>query len=50
MVKRNKNRKKIKELINLTKRSMGQNVFQFNKKYFEQTKGTAMGNSVTIFS
>ena len=35
---------KAKELINLTKLCMRQNVFQFNGKYYEQINGTAMGN------
>jgi hypothetical protein len=40
---------KIKELINLTKLCMRQNVFQFNGKYYEQINGTAMGNPLSPF-
>lgn len=40
---------KIKELINLTKLCMSQNVFQFNEKFYEQSTGTAMGNPLSPF-
>jgi len=40
---------KIKDLINLTKLYMSQNVFQFNNKFFEHIKGTAMGNPLSPF-
>lgn len=44
MVRKNGYRKiKIKGLIIFTKLCMGQNVFKFNTRYFEQTNGNAKG-------
>lgn len=37
---------KIEEIINLTKLCMSHNVFQFNGTFYEQTKRTAMVNSL----
>lgn len=33
-----------------TKLCMSQNAFQFNKQFYEQVKGTAMGNLLFPFS
>ncbi|KAJ8976203.1 hypothetical protein NQ317_008281 [Molorchus minor] len=39
----------VNEYINLTKLCMKQNCFQFNNSFFEQHKGTALGNSLSPF-
>lgn len=42
-------KEKIKELINITKHCLRQNIFNFNDGFYEQTNGAAMGNQVLFF-
>jgi len=38
-----------KYLISFTKLCMSQNIFQLDNKFYEQTKGTAMGDPLLHF-
>lgn len=40
---------KVDEYLKLTKVCMDQNYFQINNKFYQQTEGTAMGNSLSPF-